>query len=150
MKKFRPKNPQEFRKIGLPLRWIKSGVFRETLRIINCDLVVKFPLAIGRSRYTGEGKRHTITEISRWERLRKFRFMHPYLPMIHYHDRESGALVMSYHPKFENPLYQIDAMGRLIQMLIRRTTRVRTTDLHADNIHRRAKNHNVVMIDLGY
>jgi hypothetical protein len=147
----KPTSPAEFKKIGLPLRWLKSGVFRESLRVINCDLVVKFPLAVGRSRYTGEGKRHTRTEISRWRRLRRYRFMHRYLPTIYYHDKASGTLVMSYHPKFADFEKQVDALGEFIQKLILQATGVRTTDLHGDNVHERApKAKRAVIIDLGY
>jgi hypothetical protein len=152
----KPSSPAAFRKIGLPVRWLKSGVFRETCRIINCDLVVKFPLGDpdgdGRSsRKYARGRQHTRTEIARIKRLLKFKFMEPYIPKVHYHDPKSGTLVMSYHPPFSDREEQIDSMGRFIQMLIERGTGVRCSDLHSDNVHKKSRNHKrVVIIDLGY
>lgn len=126
-------------------------MFRETCRIINCNLVVKFPLAVGRSKYTGEGKRHTKQEMLRLARLKKFRFMHQFLPKVYYHDPKSGTLVMSYHPPFGNREDQTDAMGHMVQVLIQRATGVRTTDMHSENIHQKQpRRKRAVVIDLGY
>lgn len=157
IKKIRAHNPTcpgDFSKIGLKLRWLKSGVFRETCRIVNCNLVVKFPLPSKSkrtvSRYN-EGKRHTKTEIARIKRLMAFPFMREYLPKVHYHDPATGTLVMSYHPPFADKEDQIDSMGRFIQLLLLKATGVRCSDLHSDNVHQKAENHKqVVIIDLGY
>ena len=153
----KPTRPGDFSKIGLKLRWLKSGVFRETCRIVNCNLVVKFPLGFPTSkskrlvsRYF-EGKRHTKMEVARIKRLMKIPFMRDYLPKVHYHDPATGTLVMSYHPPFADQEEQIDSMGRFIQILILKATGVRCSDLHSDNVHQKAENHKqVVIIDLGY
>jgi hypothetical protein len=153
----KPTSPGDFTKIGLKLRWLKSGVFRETCRIVNCNLVVKFPLGFPTSkrkrlvsRYF-EGKRHTRMEVDRLKRLAKFPFMREYLPKVHYYDQGTGTLVMSYHPPFTDREEQIDAMGEFVETLILKSTGVRCSDLHSDNVHQKAENQKrVVLIDLGY
>lgn len=145
----KPTSPKAFKAIGLTLRWIESGVFRETCRIINCDLVVKFPLI--EKKTAVEGRRHTRTEIARIGRLAKHRWMRPYLPTIYWHDKQSGTLVMSYHPPFTDHEDQVDALGKFVQLLLRKSTGVRSTDLHSENIHKKRENWNIVtLIDLGY
>lgn len=58
---------------------------------------------------------------------------------------------MSYHPPFESKDDQIEGLGRMCSMLLRRLTHVGTTDIHTDNVHRRRVNQDVaVLIDLGY
>jgi hypothetical protein len=149
----KPTSPSDFNKIGLKLRWLKSGVFRETCRIVNCNLVVKFPLPKSKrtvSRYNA-GKRHTKMEVARIKRLMKVPFMREYLPKVHYHDPATGTLVMSYHPPFVDKEEQVDAMGDFIQTLILKSTGVRCSDLHSDNAHKKNDTtRQVVIIDLGY
>ena len=139
----KPTTPKEFRNIGLELRFLKSGLFRETYRVKNCDLVVKMPLV-------NEKRHHTDSEIRRIKRLSRYRFMRPYLPTVFYHDTVSGTMVMSYHPPFEDHEQQVDALGKLIQTLIYKSTGVCCSDLHSENTHQKKPDKGVVIIDLGY
>lgn len=143
----KPTSPKEFKAIGLTLRYIGSGAFRSVCKIVNCDLVVKFPLESD----VPTGRRHTLSEVRRLARLRKSRVMQPHLPEIFYVDKVKGILVMRYYPKYDSFEEQVDSMGRLIQRLIYAHTRTRTSDIHTENVHRRRVNHEgAVLIDLGY
>ena len=144
----RPRTHKDFKAIGLPLRWIGTGAFRECCEVLNCDLVVKFPLP----RKKGvSGKRHTATEMARLKRLRKHRVMLPHLPEVFYYDKTHGIIVMRKYPKYDSFEDQADAMGQMIQRLIYAVTRVKCQDIHTENVRKRRMNHEgAVLIDLGY
>lgn len=148
MQKIRASRPtchKDFKAIGLPLRWIGSGVFRECCEIQNCDLVVKFPLR------KGSGKKHTANEMARLGRLRKHRVMLPHLPEVVYYDASTGVIVMRKYPKYASFEDQVDAMGKMIQRLIFSLTRIKCDDIHSENVRKRRMNHDQsVLIDLGY
>lgn len=132
----------------MPLRWISSGMFRECCEILNCDLVVKFPLA--RKKYRS-GKRHSATEMARLDRLKKHRVMLPHLPEVFYYDSRKGIVVMRKYPKYETFEDQADAMGQMIQRLIFVVTKIRCGDIHTENVRKKRFNHDQsVLIDLGY
>lgn len=142
----KPSTPKEFRALGLALRAIGSGAFRDVFKVVNCDLVVKFPME-GRTH----GKKHTLSEVRRLTRLRKSRVMRPHLPEVFYLDKQHGIVIMRYYPEYESFEAQADSMGNLIQRLIYAHTRVRTSDIHTGNVHKRRTNHEQsVIIDLGY
>lgn len=143
----KPSTPKEFKAIGLPLRFIGSGAFRSVRKIVNCDLVVKFPLESD----VPTGRKHTLSEVRRLARLRKSRVMQPHLPEMFYIDKVHGILVMRFYPKYDSFEEQADSMGRLIQRLIYAHTRTRTSDIHTENVNRRrTNNEGAVLIDLGY
>jgi len=144
----RPETPKDFRRAGLQLTFLGRGVFREVCKVRNCDLVVKFPLddKLGDS---DEGKEHSLAEIRRVRRLNKFRVMRRHLPKIYYYDKDSGVLVMHYYPKFTTYEAEADAMGQMIQELIKSSTRVRCTDIHSENVHV-TRMGDAVVIDFGY
>lgn len=144
----RPTTPAEFRAAGLKLTPLSHGVFREVHKVTNCDLVVKFPLDNGDTD-VDEGKEHTEAEIRRIRRLNKFRYMRKHLPKIYWHDEDSGTLVMHYYPKFTTHEAEADAMGQMIQTLIRAATGVKCTDVHSENVHV-GRVGDAVVIDFGY
>ena len=143
----RPGSPSDFRRIGLPVRYLNTGLFRAVCKIINCDLVVKFPRQVDLSL----GRSHSAAELQRVKRLKSSRVLQPALPEIPYFDKVSGILVMRYYPRYTSHEEQADAMGAFIQRLIFAHTRIRTSDLHSENVHkRRVNNDGAVLIDLGY
>jgi hypothetical protein len=144
----KPRTHKDFKDLGLPLRWVGTGAFRECCEILNCDLVVKFPLA--RKKYAS-GRRHTAMEMARLKRLRQHRVMHPNLPEVFYYDKKHGIIVMRKYPKYESFEDQADAMGQMIQRLIYAVTKVRCQDIHTENVRKRRMNHDQsTLIDLGY
>ena len=151
IKKIRAAKPQthkDFKAIGLPLKWLGTGAFRECCEIVNCDLVVKFPLP---RKKVMAGRRHTATEMARLTRLRTHRVMLPHLPEVFYYDKKHGIVVMRKYPKYDSSEDQGDAMGQMIQRLIYAVARIRCTDIHTENVRKRRANHDQsVLIDLGY
>lgn len=134
LKKIRAAKPQthkDFKAIGLPLRWIGTGAFRECCEILNCDLVVKFPLS--RKKYVS-GRRHTATEMARLKRLKQHRVMLPHLPEVFYYDKMRGIVVMRKYPKYDNFEDQADAMGQMIQRLIYAVVGIKCQDIHVSEI----------------
>src|ERR1700722_6019834 len=94
--KARPTSPTAFKSIGIKLRYLDEGVFREVYKISGCPLVVKFPLEDGG---IADGVQHSISEVNRIKRLSKIKELVPHLPKILYHDRKNGVLVMRYYPR---------------------------------------------------
>ena len=152
IKKYRPTTPAEFKDAGVPLgRLVGSGVFREVVRVKGCDLVVKFPLDDGGYR---DGRMHTTVELRKLKKLAEYPWMRRYLPKVHYHDPKSGVLVMRYYPRFKNYEDQIEGLGNLIRVLLRRITGVNISDIHCENIRNgtgpEPENYLPILCDLGY
>lgn len=146
IKEHKPSNPSEFTKNGIPLRRISEdqGLFRKVYKVTNCDLVVKFPKGLS-------GAKHTRDEVARIRKLRRWGVMKSHLPEIYYYDSESSVLVISYHPKFTTHEKEADAMGRLIQKLVKAATGIPISDVHSENVNcRNRRDNTAVIIDLGY
>lgn len=141
----RPKNASEFNKCGIPIRRVSEdqGIFRAVYKVTNCDLIIKFPKG-------PSGKLHTRDEVTRLKKLRKFGFMKPHLPTIHYYDPDNSVLVVDYCPKFTTHEKEADAMGAFIQKLIKAATRVSIADIHSENVHKHVKRDDAIIIDAGY
>jgi hypothetical protein len=161
IRKFSPKTPFDFAKIGVPLKTKAegAGVFREAVRARDLSLCVKFPLCDGKMPASGnddyhEGKWHTTTEVKRIERLRKFPFMRKYLPKIYYHDRKSGVLVMRWYEAFDNDFNAYCSLGNMAADLMYRLTGVKTIDIHGGNTRtsnpNRGEKGRTILIDMGY
>jgi hypothetical protein len=161
IRKFSPKTPFDFAKIGVPLkaRAEGSGVFREAVGALYLPLVVKFPLCGGKMPASGnddyhEGKRHTTAEVKRIARLGKFSFMRKYLPKVYYHDRKSGVLVMHWYDTFINDFDAYCSLGNMVADLMYRLTGVKTIDIHSGNTRtsspKRKDRGRTILIDVGY
>lgn len=147
--KTHPRTPEDFRKAGIKLRYLDHGVFREVYKIQGCPLVVKFPL--NEEQDFADGVQHSMSEIRRIKRLFRIQELKPHLPKIHYFDKESGVLVMSYYHRV-TPERGVELLGKIVQKLVSKIARVQMTDIHADNI-RVQKDANVgrlTFVDLGY
>jgi hypothetical protein len=132
------------------LKEIGEGVFRKTYRISGTSLVVKFPLRDS-ERDAREGRQHSAAEVRRIKKLSGVPVIKGYLPKVYYHDKSSGVVVMSFHPKFNDRDDQIESLGTLITHLIRRFTGVTVSDIHCDNVNMRThRKKAAVLIDLGY
>ena len=152
IQKFKPTTPAEFKKAGVPLgRLVGAGVFREVVRVKDCDLVVKFPLDDGGYR---DGKIHTTVELRKLKKLAQYPWMRKYLPKVYYHDPKSGVLVMKFYPEFGDEDDQIDGLGNLIRTLIRRTTGVDIADIHSENVRNGTRHEAIkylpILVDVGY
>lgn len=151
IQKHRPTEPTEFKKIGLELRFLGAGVFREGYRIIGTDLCVKLPMGEGRGARLDyhAGKVHSTVEHCKIARLSKYPELRPHLPRVYYHDRKTGVLVMSYHDDFVYETERLEELGKVVGKLIKRLTGVVCRDIHGNNIRQR-KSGQLVFTDLGY
>lgn len=138
----KPKSPEDFEKLGLKLRRIGEGLFREGYKIVNADMVIKFPKDT-------EGIKHSLAEVRRIHRLMKFKILRRHLPEILYFDKASGVLIMRYYPRFRSFEVQADAMGEALARVISSLTRTHCSDLHTENV-RSSEEDDAVIIDLGY
>jgi hypothetical protein len=148
IRRVRPKQASDLRAAGFTLRLLGCGVFREAFKVGNCDLIIKFPLQDDESEIE-DCKRHTRTEVARLRRLARHGVMRRFLPKIHYFDSKNGVIVMQYYPSFRDREEQVDALGKMAQALIFKSTKIRCTDIHSENVHRKGKK-DAVIIDLGY
>lgn len=144
---FHPKNPADFKELGLPLHFIGGGAFREVCQIDGLKLVVKFPLmdADGSHR---SGKMHSTMEARKVAQLREYPELRSHLPVIYYHNPKTGVLVMKHYPKYTSAEDQIRHLGAVMWKLIWRVTGVNCSDISSKNFHRNGKRG--VMVDLGY
>ena len=146
--KSRPTTPVEFRAIGIKLRFIDAGVFREVYKISGAPLVVKFPIdEDGRA----DGIQHSISEVSRIKRLASIKELTPHLPKVHYHDRKNGIMVMQFYPRPKDDAETVELLGKIIKKLVSRIARVQMSDIHSDNVRKRRGDWmSAVFTDLGY
>lgn len=148
----KPGNVGAFRQIGLKLKKLGQGMFREAYQIVDLPLVVKFPKwqeSDGEASMRS-GKLHSTVEVRKIGKLRKSRWMKKYVPEVHYHDRKTGVLVVSLHSKFTSSYNRTGAMGRLITEMIVRHFGINVGDIHAANVGRGKGQTDAVLIDLGY
>jgi len=125
------------------MRLLGKGLFRTGYKVKGCDLVIKFPGC------EVEDLWHSRQEVRRLNRLKKAGVLREFLPEIFFYDKKTGVIAMRYYREFVNFEKQADAMGRMIQKLIYRLTRVKCTDIHTENV--RSRNiRDAVLIDLGY
>lgn len=144
--KARPTTPKGFDKIGLHLKIIDAGVFRETWQIRGLPLAVKFPL-------DRDGVYHSRTEMRKIARLSRFPSLRKYLPKIYYYDSKSGVIVMKFYPNFYDDIDACEAVGDLAGVLLKELTGVEVIDIHSGNIRTknpRRESPKVVLVDLGY
>ena len=140
--KSRPTTPVEFRAIGIKLRFIDAGVFREVYKISGAPLVVKFPL-------DNDGIQHSVSEMRRIRRLGRIKELLPHLPKVLYFNGKSGIVVMEYY-KALDPEKGVELLGKVIKKLVSRIAKVAMSDIHADNIRQGKRGEVVVFSDLGY
>jgi hypothetical protein len=146
--KARPTSPTAFKSIGVKLRYLDAGVFREVYKISGCPLVVKFPLD---DDGIADGIQHSISEVNRINRLSKIKELVPHLPKILYHDRKNGILVMRYYPRPRDAEQTVEMLGKIIKKLVSRIARVQMSDIHADNVRRQRLDWcSAIFTDLGY
>lgn len=136
----------QLRAAGLKLRLLGTGAYREAFKVVNSDVVVKFP----RSKTTADGVKHSSQEITRLRRLRESETLRPFLPEVLYYDKAAGVVAMRYYEEFDDFEKQADAMGKMIQKLIHRISNVRCDDIHTENVRQGRGRLDVILIDLGF
>jgi hypothetical protein len=126
----------------MKLRFLGKGLFREGFKVVNSDVVVKFPIGY-------EGSAHSRQEMRRLRRLKKEGTLRRYIPEIFYYRAETGVIAMRYYEMFVDFEEQANAIGGMLGTLIPRVTRVNCDDIHTGNI-RRGPNGRAILIDLGF
>lgn len=148
IRKHSPSNPVAFVKLGFRLNYLGAGVFREVARIAGCDLVVKFPL--DEADGPAEGIAHSISEMSRIEKLSRVPELKPHLPKVFYFDRKNGIIVMQFYPELK-PNAAVELLGKILRKLVSRVAKVSMNDIHDGNVRRKRKGwEQLVFTDLGY
>lgn len=136
----------QLRAAGLKLKLLGCGAYREAFKVVNCDVVVKFPI----SKSTSQGVKHSQQEMRRIRRLRESNTLAPFLPEVLYYDKATGVIAMRYYPEFEDFEKEADAMGKMIQKMIYRISGVKCTDVHTENVRRGRGRLDAILIDLGF
>ena len=137
MEEHRPKTVEDLRSLGVRLKWIGWGSFRQVYEVRGLPIVVKFP-------HHGDPK-HSRTEMRRIEKLHKIPTIRRHLPKIFYYDKTSGVIVTPYYKKRSPDVRQcLDLIARLLGHI-----GVRTTDLRLANVRSLAYGF-PVFVDLGY
>lgn len=144
--KHRPETYDDFKALSIPLVLEGKGIFRVAYRIKGLPLLVKFPVEDDLTA----GKVHSANEVRKIRRLRKFRWMRSYLPTIHFHDKQSGVLVLSWHVEFANDRDAFVALGALTTRALKIATGVLVSDIHEDNVRRGDQRRKIILVDLGY
>jgi hypothetical protein len=152
LKIHKPKTVEATRKLGIKLRFIADGAYRNTYKIKDVPLVMKFPK--GRS-----GRDHSSAEIQTIRTINKKKMYKPlreFMPTMYYGDARNGIIMMEYY----KPLVSIRGgqkyiIGRLMkkcmaQLWPEAKKDYTSMDIHSANIGVNEDNDNVVFIDLGY
>ena len=147
-----PVTPAQWKALGLKFKSIGHGVFRETVRIVGTDLVIKAPIAEGRGPKFdySEGIAHAKSEMNRLGRLARIDVLKPYLPRVFWYDAKNGQTVMAYYQPIPEQ-QKVELMGKVIKMLVNKLAGVVMGDIHEWNIRQKLKDWKIpVFVDLGY
>lgn len=91
LNKNRPSTVQEFKKLGIKLRFLSEGAFRQVYEIKGLPLVVKFP-----HDSSDDCIEHSVFEykhINRILKFKKYKLLKKYMPKVYYFDKKSGIIV---------------------------------------------------------
>lgn len=113
LKKYKPKFRSDFKKLGLKLKFIGSGAFRNAYQIIDTNLVVKFP---NDPEYY-EDVEHSQDEIYHIRTINKnakYKVLRPFIPKLHYANYKYGVIVMD---KFQKVRYNDKAAVAVVNVL---------------------------------
>jgi hypothetical protein len=148
IRKAKPTTPGEFAQAGVPLekKAIGAGTFREVVKVKDCELVVKFPLAEEDDDYS-YGIRHSALEMKKLERLAQFKWMHRFLPKVYYYDCGHGIIVMRFYEETGDEEFAV-ANRKFVHALLKRCTGVTISDYGECNVGLRGVD--LVLIDIGY
>ncbi len=158
--RYRPANAdQAIRWCHVPLQYIKSGAFRHVFQIIGLPLVVKFPYCEDDQLLEdgnpdpdriAMGVQHSKREMKALERIlssvRKYTYLHKYMPTVYYSNQRTGVIVMHKYTGLPNSSKSNDiseAIRRDIQDIF-----ATAGDIHSYNLGKDERG-NVVVFDLG-
>lgn len=146
IKKHHPRNSDGFKKLGLKLKHLGSGAFRDVHRIVGVPLVVKFPVG-------HDGVEHSTLEVRKIKHFKKFYAMRDHMPKVFYFNKKTGILVMQLYenkpyPKISLAEARSEAIHSLISNLVWSLTKRELSDIHYENI--RVAGDELTFIDLGY
>jgi hypothetical protein len=152
IRKHNPSDLMEAHEIGLRMKYLDSGVFRDCYRIKDSRLVIKFP------NEDSDAISHSRVEVRRIKKLAEHKVLAKYMPEVYYHNSKTGVVVMEYCSKGFNTKDNFgDSIGAglslfLLGDLIRKLTGVRMDDVHDGNLRLtvEAGHYQLKFIDLGY
>ncbi len=144
-----PRNLLDVQSMGLKLKKIGDGVYRQVYKIEGVPLVVKIP---GGDAFPVGCRRHARSEyrtVKRIHRYKKFAQLRKYMPRIYYFDNKSGLMLMHYYSVPKKYKIAISNLLSLVVKLIWPNTASSECDVHGANIGM-DENNQPVLIDLGY
>src|SRR5208337_5220920 len=162
LKAYKPSSLEEIKELGLKLRRISSdeSLYRDVYKVSGILLVLKIPHQTG--VYNGENvtlkeaQEHSHNEYKAVQRINKFKrykYLRPLMPKIHYYDEKTGIIGVHYYKPFKLPERDKDLIARLVEIVVESNwdwEEFGTVDVHTDNIAIRDDFYNPVIIDLGY
>ena len=142
-----PKTIAEIKKLGILLKKLGSGAYRNTYKVIGLPIVLKIP------NDTPAARRHSEEEIKvvkKIKRLRKYRILRKYMPYIHFYNPKTRIIGMQYYDTKSNKYKDGTAsiLSDLIEEVWSDASRS-SADIHRENIAL-DKEGQIKIIDLGY
>lgn len=140
----------------LNLKFIGSGSYRKTYRVVNSPFLIKFP-HIGPSASDRDNHaacvKHSGLEVAKHRHFSGFFELKAYLPKIYYYDKVTGIVVMEYIEENDDTTnadyWKYEALSGLVSVLIKSLTRKKLTDISDSNL-RLSKGGQLKFIDLAF
>jgi hypothetical protein len=148
IRRHKPKTKEEAEAIGLKLKHLGTGAFRDAYLIVETDLVIKFSTSDMSDGF--ESRYHSRLDFKRLKRLREIAWLRPHLVKVHYFDSRCGVLVVDYVEKALDVDYEdksVLAMDSMFNTLLSRATGVRFGDIGGANVRYCGKSGKIKIVD---
>lgn len=137
-------------KCGFSLKLVGEGCFRDTFRVLDTPLVIKFPCKEYGRRSYNKNLKHALQEYDAWKHIKEstneLRLFRKYLPRVHYFNPVTGVIVMTeYNTK---AAYKRTRMIAALRNRLYKSLNACSTDLYEGNVGV-DKRGNLKIIDLG-
>lgn len=160
----RPKTYKEIRALGIPLKRLGDGAFREAYKVVDVPLVIKIPLCEcpqETDHCTGACgcPEHSRQEYKVYKKVmgnKKYRALRGFMPKIYYFDDTTGIIAVHYHKQLKATLTN-QKFCDLIDQFVRQTLSIRNgLDMKPANVGTEIRNDDDVptysfkILDLGF
>lgn len=140
LRNYRPHTPAEARKIGIRMRFVGEGCFREAY-IVENEYILKFPISRGDAADWEANAQHSRDEMDALRQAKddsRLKWMRKHLPTVYYFDEETGVILLKRYRRSKWPSkYRFDVDR--INMLYTQTTGCSEDDIdisspYSDNV----------------
>lgn len=138
----RPKTETDLTKLGIRLKYLGNGAFRDVYKVKDIPLVIKFPLcecSKGYTECTGDcgGPDHSRLEYGVYQKImenRKYRAIRGFMPKVYYFDDKTGIIAVHYYKEMADTVYN-HKLCDLIEQFLRQTLSIGgRVDMKPDNV----------------